>query len=46
MILVIKDKIRDNKYVKGDILFINLISLITDMLIAAKLDLYYGVRPK
>jgi hypothetical protein len=46
MILIIKDKIIDNKYVKEDVLFNNLTSLIDDILIVAKPDLYYSVRPK
>lgn len=44
MILIIKDKITDNKCVEEDVLFINLTSLINDMFTAAKPDLYYDAR--
>ena len=43
MILIIEGKIKDNKCIEGDILFINLISLTNDMLTVAKSDLYYGI---
>lgn len=46
MILIIKDKIKDSKYVKEDVLFINLISLTNDTLTTVKSDLYYDVRSK
>lgn len=36
----------DNKYVKGDVFFNNLASLINDELTAAKSDLYFGPRPE
>jgi hypothetical protein len=43
MILIIKGKIIDNKYVKGDVLFNNLTPLINNILIVVKSDLYYNV---
>ena len=46
MILIIKDKIIDDKCVKEDVLFINLMPLINEMLLAAKPDLYYSARPE
>jgi hypothetical protein len=44
VILVIKDKIRDDKCVKEDVLFTNLTPLINNMLTAAKPNLYYSAR--
>ena len=46
MISIIKDKIKDNKYVKEDILFTNLTSLINDMFTITKPNLYINVRFK
>ena len=46
VISIIKDKIKDDKYVKEDILFTNLTSLTNNTFITAKSDLYYNVRPK
>jgi hypothetical protein len=46
MIPIIKDKILDDKCVEEDVLFTHLISLINDILIVAKPDLYYDARPK
>ena len=46
MILIIKDKIKDDKYVKEDVLFTNLTSLTNDILITTKSNLYYDTRSK
>ena len=46
VIPIIEGKITDNKCDEGDILFTNLDPLTTDVLTAAKPDLYYGARPE
>ena len=44
MISIIEDKIKDEKYVKEDVLFTNLISLTNDILTTTKSDLYIDTR--
>ena len=46
MISIIKDKIKNEKCIKEDVLFTNLTSLINDMFTTTKSDLYIDVRPK
>ena len=46
VILIIKDKIKDKKYIKEDVLFINLTFLINNIFIIVKLDLYINIHFK
>lgn len=46
MVPVIEGKISGYKCLEGEVLFTNLRPLKTDMLTAAKPDLYYGARPE
>ena len=46
IILIIKDKIKDEKCIKEDILFINFTSLINDIFTTTKSNLYINIRSK